>query len=441
MPPNITDSSISGDEVRKELDTILHSQTFERSERLQKFLQYVCDVTLRGESSRINEYLIGNEVFQRGANYSPHEDSVVRRQAHALRRKLQEYYEREGRSSAIRIELPVGRYVPTFRRREDSTVAQMPAETTVPPQSPVVAPARRRTRWAVVTAVAAAAVFLFGLLAGRTTVAPAVARSSVDPALAEIWGDWLRDPAGAVICFSNPMTAVVKHFPVPQPPNTAPRRLPPSPEQDKLFREIFNLPASGYLYLSPAISQGKMGEAIAAVRIAALFAGAGVPVGSTQSRFLSWEDLPNQNLVLFGHDEANRWIDPLLEKYPFRLSSTHGAKQRAIVIREPRAGEQAEYRIQYADDMSDSTSEYVLVSMIAGVDGRRKLLLISGLNTQATQGATEYLTRPSTAQELLGELRKKAPGHRGPWRFQAVLNTEVHDKVPTKAALVALRVF
>ena len=85
-PQNL--SEISAEDVRRELESVLHSSTFERSERLQNFLQYVCELTLSGEGSRINEYLIGNEVFRRGAHYAPNEDSVVRRQAHALRRKL-----------------------------------------------------------------------------------------------------------------------------------------------------------------------------------------------------------------------------------------------------------------------------------------------------------------------------------------------------------------
>jgi len=117
MPKQLNiDSAVSAEEAQSELEAVLHSQQLERSERLQKFLRYVCELTLRGESSKVNEYLIGSEVFQRGANYSPTEDSVVGRQAHTLRQKLQEYYASEGRDHLVRIELPVGRYVPSFQR-------------------------------------------------------------------------------------------------------------------------------------------------------------------------------------------------------------------------------------------------------------------------------------------------------------------------------------
>ena len=78
--------------------------------------------------------------------------------------------------------------------------------------------------------------------------------------------------------------------------------------------------------------------------------------------------------------------------------------------------------------------------MLPGVDGRRQLLLISGLDAQSTQEASEYLTDPAIVRGLLARMRQVQPKHTGPWRFQLVLEAEVRDKVPTKANVVALRV-
>ena len=61
MPQRVTDSPVSAAEARAELDRVMRSPTFQRAERLQKFLQFVCELTLNGEASRINEYLIGSE--------------------------------------------------------------------------------------------------------------------------------------------------------------------------------------------------------------------------------------------------------------------------------------------------------------------------------------------------------------------------------------------
>src|SRR5262249_1372046 len=153
---------------RAELDRVLRSPTFQRSERLQQFLRFVCELTLNGESSRINEYLIGSEVFRRGPDYAPNEDSNVRRQAHTLRRKLQEHYDADGRESPVRIELPPGAYIPTFRRREEISSTATAAAVEAPPEAQP-GPARARSRAYLAAAIAAGGALLFGAgwIAGR----------------------------------------------------------------------------------------------------------------------------------------------------------------------------------------------------------------------------------------------------------------------------------
>jgi hypothetical protein len=418
------DTSFSPEEVRSELQSILSSRTFERSERLRRFLTYVCELTLRGEAARINEYLIGSEVFGRGDNYSPNEDSVVRRQAHALRHKLQEYYAKEGQETAIRIELPVGKYVPVFRRTPPAPTRDGKGEDF----------STRHWRLAGVAILLSLLTFLTGWAVGRH------AAPSLPPAVSEIWKPWLDDPSGAVICFSNPLTTVVKHYDKEVPLEAAPNRFRADASTDEPLRRFFALPPNGFLYLTPTLAQGKMGEAVSAVHLAGLLSRANLPVRATQSRFLSWEDLRSLNLILLGHNEANSWLDPLLDKYPLRLVATDGDTPRHIRNIRPLAGEPSEFRVEYSHGRNEATQEYALVSMIPGVDGRRKLLLINGLNAQATQMAAEYLTQPTTLEDLLSRLRATAPNHRGSWHFQAVLKADVRDKVPTGGSVLVLRV-
>lgn len=442
--------SIPSAEVQAELEVVLRSPQFERSERLQRFLRYICDLTLNGESDRINEYLIGSEVFRRGADYNPNEDSIVRRQALTLRQKLQDYYAGEGSEDAVRIELPVKRYVPVFRRKEKVLPPLAIASPEIPnePEKVVssvpaaVAQAKPQASHRVLLACAAAVLFLAGLLVGRLSMpaSTATATAQISPIIKEVWGEWLADPREAVICFSNPITAVVKHFDQPLPSDAQPRRFPMHPSDEAVFRDVLKLPAGGRMYFTPVINQAKMGEAIAGVSLTKLFAATGKSVSATQSRFLSWEDLTRQNLIILGHNEANQWIDPLLKKQPFRLSPTSAKEQRGIVNTQPLPGEKSFYTIAYSGEENDADQEYALVSMLPGFEGEHPLLLISGLNTQATQMATEYLTKEATLRELIGRMRKAEPGHTGPWHFQAVFKTEVHDKVPTNVSLTTVRV-
>jgi hypothetical protein len=448
-PLHVSGSNISRSEIEAELDLVLRSPAFERSEKLRRFLQFICDLTMQGDGGRINEYLIGAEVFLRGPEYSPSEDSVVRRQAHTLRQKLQEYYAGEGRTNPVRIELPVGRYVPLFRRvkpdcPELAVVADLPLGA-VEDSAAIVAPAAPvrdagpgiksewfRGGWLFAAAILCA--LAAGYLAGSRN-SPA----EIGTATREFWGPWKESMRPAVVCYSSPMTTVVKHFDRELPPDTVPKRIPVREAEANILRSAFGLRDGGALYFMPAINQTKVGEAIAGVNIAAVLSRLNVPVRATQSRLVNWDNLRGDDMILLGHSEANQWLDPLLAQTPFRLSSTSGEAQRGIVNSAPRKGEQPVYQIQYAAGNHEGDQEYALISMLPGVTAKQRLLLISGLNAQATQAAAEYLTSEESLADLIGRLRKEQPARSGPWHFQAVLKTEVHDKVPTKSWLVAVR--
>ena len=169
---------------------------------------------------------------------------------------------------------------------------------------------------------------------------------------------------------------------------------------------MLHIPSGGFIYLSPANSQAKMGEAIGAVALVNLLARFRTRAEATQSRFLNWEDFRSQKLVLLGHDEANQWLDPILQQLPFRLAATEGDQPRRIVNTKPRKGESPEYRIQFPLK-AVRREDYALISMFDGIDHQHELLLLNGLNTEGTQSAIEFLTNPATAQHLVAALRGK----------------------------------
>jgi TolB-like protein/Tfp pilus assembly protein PilF len=104
-------------EIRAEIDRIVNSRAFAGSDRLCRFLTWVVEQTLRGQAENVKQYVIGREVFDRGANFDPRIDSIVRTEAQRLRRKLSEYYETEGASDRILVLFEPGSYTPAFRVR------------------------------------------------------------------------------------------------------------------------------------------------------------------------------------------------------------------------------------------------------------------------------------------------------------------------------------
>lgn len=103
--------------VQKQLNRLIKSPIFSRSKELCRFLHFAVHQKLRNRSVRLKEYLIGVAVFDRGESFNPGTDPIVRVQARRLRSKLDLYYETEGRTDTVLIQLPCGGYVPVFRIR------------------------------------------------------------------------------------------------------------------------------------------------------------------------------------------------------------------------------------------------------------------------------------------------------------------------------------
>jgi tetratricopeptide (TPR) repeat protein len=99
------------------LELILASKQFCRSKRLSAFLSYLVQKRTAGESEAISEYGIAVDVYKRRADFDPALDNIVRSEARRLRQRLDEYYESEGKRSAIRIVIPSRSYVPEFRAK------------------------------------------------------------------------------------------------------------------------------------------------------------------------------------------------------------------------------------------------------------------------------------------------------------------------------------
>ena len=115
---------------RHELDTILASGILSRAPNLARVLAYICAQYFEGAAGQIKEYNIAVEALGRPADFDQRRDSIVRVEAHRLRKRLREYYEFDGADHAIRIDIPSGQYAPRFLP-SGTMQASLSAETLV----------------------------------------------------------------------------------------------------------------------------------------------------------------------------------------------------------------------------------------------------------------------------------------------------------------------
>ncbi len=169
---------------RSEVAVLLASGIFNRAPNLVQILTYICSKYFEGSQEGIKEYNIAVEALGRPADFDQKRDSIVRVEAHRLRKRLREYYENEGAGHVCQIEIPPGQYAPRFIVKESAPVqngAEQPAIESGNSQVEIIAqgssevlapkveaiPVRRARRWLALSIVVAAATAVTLLLTFR----------------------------------------------------------------------------------------------------------------------------------------------------------------------------------------------------------------------------------------------------------------------------------
>lgn len=103
---------ISKNTQKQVLGKILSSEAFVNSSAYSNYLKYLVESTEAGKC--LKEVAIAIEFFGKDNRFNPAEDTTVRSHTYTLRKKLQNYYLREGKNDKYRLKVPKGHYVTKF---------------------------------------------------------------------------------------------------------------------------------------------------------------------------------------------------------------------------------------------------------------------------------------------------------------------------------------
>ena len=127
-----------------EYEAVLSSTHFAGETNSKRLLKFVCDKYFAG-IHHISEYEIAIEALGRRSDFDPSQDSIVRVEAHRVRKRLKEYYEHEGSKHTLHLVIPQGSYLPHFvpanQADADPVPNPVPPEANVsdPPSIPAIA--------------------------------------------------------------------------------------------------------------------------------------------------------------------------------------------------------------------------------------------------------------------------------------------------------------
>jgi hypothetical protein len=170
------------DAERQELERAL--ELLGRSTRPGRLLEYLGEKYFQQQEEQLTEFSIATAVFGRSEkNFDSTADAVVRVEAHRLRKKLKEIYEKDVRAQGLQISLPAGTYVPKFAPAAEPLPASPDSAARSP--APDIAPESTRSRpmpvWAWSLGVVAA-ISIAVVVAVTKNEAPIVKPASQSPA-------------------------------------------------------------------------------------------------------------------------------------------------------------------------------------------------------------------------------------------------------------------
>lgn len=412
--------SLADDEKQAAVQQVLHSATFLRAEQLRSFLRYVCEMELAGRAAELSEYLIGVEALGRPPGYSTADDSSVRRQAHALRQKLEEVYASELAGAVVRVDLPKGSYVPRFVAVPAAKLengAATPAEELSRKPS---ADARRTASGPRLPTLLAAG-FGVGVAATMGVLwttglvsRPGSVPARVAPVLAQAWGPLARPGANVLICLATPPHLVVLPYPPgPLPPLAS--LLPPL-TAEPAFREWFRLHyplepthSLGVHKTSGPIHLGDVNGLVAAVRTLDRM---GVEFQIVAEKNMGLPALRGRNLMFLGNPEYSFAAAKLLDSAIWTVAYEPSQRQRIVKPRDPATREAPVYS-PTRDSQGWLLDVYGLITVLPSAGAPEtdpdpsRTVILSCSNDSGCQAAMEFFASATHMQKLLERFHKE----------------------------------
>lgn len=159
---------------KRELEAVLEAGLFAASSNAAKVLRFVCERYFE-RAPDPTEYDVAVNALGRRPDFDGRRDSIVRVEAHRVRKRLQEYYESEGASRPVRIVLPRGQYAPQFVHTDSVDIPPPEGES---PEQAAAPSSHWRPRWRYAWAAA-----LIVVAGAATGLARFGSSSSLQPTL------------------------------------------------------------------------------------------------------------------------------------------------------------------------------------------------------------------------------------------------------------------
>jgi hypothetical protein len=402
--------------ILKELGNILASPPFRNSSRSKQFLSHVVQHRLDGHDELLKERSIGADLFHRPADYATGDDPVVRVLAGEVRRRLEQYYHEFSKPSDVRIDLPVGTYVPEFLRAP----AELPVEASIQP-SPLNDASRK---WKLLARTALA----INLLLVGVLLAPGILRKVARPSpLQQFWAPVFSTSQPVLVClpkpiFYRPSFSLYDKYAKAHPGTFQSQvemfnqPIPLDPEEKILWKDMVTYPDFGLV----------SGDVYAGFRISEALGRIGKPSQIRIGKESSFDELRGSPAVLIGA-YSNRWTMEMTSDLRFVFEEKDG-----VLWIHDRASPDKKWFCRLGPHQEVVVDFGVVTRLLDSKTGH-SVVSVAGITAPGTDAAAQFVSAP----EYLSELARTAPPGWEKKNMQVVVQTSVIDAGASPPHVVA----
>jgi hypothetical protein len=390
--------------ILKQLTRIEKSHAFGSSARAKQFLSYVVGNAVKGHNELLKERSIGVNLFDREPTYITGEDPIVRVKAAEVRKRLAQYYAEEERAPEVRIEIPVGSYIPKFHWGPTANATPPPSETPVIQQG-ASRPKLRPWKFTVLATVLA----FLGIAAAYTMHQRASQKSSLE----EFWAPAFTTGQPVLICLPTPvaynftsnvyMKAEQAHA-RPNDSETDRDNTPLQLDPDTPLKWKDTVPVADFFV--------NKDDAYVAADLSNLF---GRIRKSSQVRIgqdFTYEDLRNSPAVLIGVFD-NPWTIRMMSDLPIVFREQGGS---GWIQEQGNSG-----RIWRPEGHNQTSKDLAIVARLLNSKTGQFLVIVGGLGMVGTEAAGRFVSRQGDLDAAL----RTAPAGWERKNLELVLETDV----------------
>lgn len=418
-------------ELLDQLERIVASSHFRNSKRYPSFLRFIVERTVEDNTEVLKERNLGTEVFGRPSDYDTNADPIVRVTAGEVRKRIAQYYQTPGHEYELRIDLPLGSYVPHFHSvppaaeplektpdEQNPPVALPPVvragEERVPKAVPHVAgtSASRWRRWTISLTWQIGLYVLaatgFGALSwlGVNAVQTRLANSGTN----YFWRGFTSSSSPALI-------VIGVHF-IDKAGKSIPVQSRPSPALGANQNALFWMENSDMVPVSDVVSYSKLTD---------LLTRRFLPYKTKSSVDTTLDEMRSGPVVLVGGFN-NLWTMRLTSALRFRFVPTSSNLDSIQDSQHP----ETLWSFDNLQPALSNSRDYAIVASYYDQTIEQQVLIGAGIGMNGTIAAAEFLTTERDMKDWLAE--QKLPANKN---IELVIETEVLDGQPGPPHVIA----